>query len=178
MPPPRIPTTPSLNKLPIVRTHHPLSTRRPHSRPYHSHEHLPTPPFPPTHTAILSAALPHVPAHGFTPTALSLGATDAGYPPVSTNLFPRGAFDLVHYHLATARLSLKDRLRSRFPPTPGGEDAEAWRAMGTGAKVKALVLERLRANAERGVVGRWQEVCIRILFPLFLATLENPRQTR
>lgn len=153
MPPPRIPT-PSLRKLSAST---PLSHH--HYRPYHSHEHTPPSPFPPTQTTILTASLPHIPTHGFTTTTLTHGAVSAGYPPVSTNLFPRGAFDLVHYHLVTARLSLRDRLRHRFPLTSAGEEASAWRAMGVGAKVKTLVLDRLRLNRERGVVGRWQEVC-------------------
>lgn len=48
--------------------------------------------------------------------------------------------------------------------------------MGVGARVKALVLERLRANAERGVVGRWQEVCI-LPFPAELHTYPSSVMT-
>jgi ubiquinone biosynthesis protein COQ9 len=85
-----------------------------------------------------------VPTLGFTKEALSLGAKEAGYLEVSTNLFPKGTFDLVMYHLVTQRLGLKDRIQ--FPDEK----------MGVGRKVRSLVLERLRANADAGVVPRWQ----------------------
>lgn len=155
MPPPRLPR-PSLRQLP---------TPLPRHRTYHSHEHPAPPPFPPTHTTILASSLTQVPTHGFTSKSLTLGALAAGYPAASTNLFARGPFDLIDYHLVTARLSLRDRLRRRFAPTPAGDDDDdggdnpVWRAMGVGARVQALAVERLRVNAERGVVGRWQEVC-------------------
>jgi ubiquinone biosynthesis protein COQ9 len=86
-----------------------------------------------------------VPAHGFTQEALTLGAKDVGYLDVSTNLFPKGTFDLVRYHLVSQRLGLRDRIH--FPDEK----------MGVGKKVKSLVLERLRANADAGIVSRWQE---------------------
>jgi ubiquinone biosynthesis protein COQ9 len=86
-----------------------------------------------------------VPTLGFTKEALSLGAKDAGYLEVSTNLFPKGTFDLVMYHLVTQRLGLKDRIQFLDEK------------MGVGRKVRSLVLERLRANADAGVVPRWQE---------------------
>jgi ubiquinone biosynthesis protein COQ9 len=86
-----------------------------------------------------------VPAHGFTEEALSLGAKDAGYLDVSTNLFPKGTFDLVMYHLVTQRLGLKERIQ--FPDEK----------LGVGRRVRSLVLERLRANADAGIVPRWQE---------------------
>lgn len=168
MPPPRLPP-PSLRQLltPLTRTlphHRPLTL--PSHRTYHSHEHPSPPPFPPTQTTILATSLTQVPTHGFTSKSLTLGALAAGYPAASTNLFARGPFDLIHYHLVTARLSLRDRLRRRFVPTPAGDDDDdgdnpAWRAMDVRARVQALAVERLRVNAERGVVGRWQEVCVR-----------------
>lgn len=111
---------------------------------YHSYEHIEPPPYRETESAILSSALAHVPVHGFTQHALTLGAKEAGYLDISTNLFPRGAYDLVMYHLVTQRLALKDRIQ--FPEN-----------VGVGRKVRSLVLERLRANADAGVVGRWQE---------------------
>jgi len=74
-----------------------------------------------------------------------LGAKDAGYLDISTNLFPKGPFELVKYHLVTQRLGLKDRIQ--FPDEQ----------MGVGRKVRSLVLERLRANFDVGVIGRWQE---------------------
>jgi ubiquinone biosynthesis protein COQ9 len=119
-------------------------------RDYHSYTHPPPPgPFNPTETAILSAALPHVPSHGFTNTALSLGAKDAGYIDASVNLFPKGAFHLVHYHLVNQRLGLADNLHIIQP-------RENEKAMGVGAKVKALTWARLKNNEQ--MIHRWQEV--------------------
>jgi len=115
-------------------------------RPYYSYEHDEVPPYPETETTILSAALTHVPAQGFTQDALRSGLRDAGYRDASSNLFPRGEFEVVMYHLTTQRLGLKHRVQ--FP-----EDETR-----VGKKVKALVLERLRANIDAGVVPRWQEV--------------------
>ena len=123
------------------------------SRPrhYHSHDHPPPPgPFTETETLILSAATPHIPTHGFTQTTLSLGAKYAGYIDASTNLFPKGAFSLVHWHLYTQRTGLKDRCANVL------KDEEGRKKMGVGQIVKALTWERLIGNRE--VVGRWQEV--------------------
>ena len=119
------------------------------SRSYHSYEHEAPSPFPPAESAILSAALLHVPTHGFTTTALARGAQDAGYLSASTNLFPKGAFDLVNYHLITQRLALKNYIPS---------DSTLRHTM----KVKALALHRLYAN--KPIIHRWQEVHTRRLF--------------
>ena len=59
----------------------------------------------------------------------------------------------------TQRLALKDRVR--FPTSEEEEEEEeeegaGGRALGVGAKVKVLALERLWAN--KGVTRRWQEV--------------------
>jgi ubiquinone biosynthesis protein COQ9 len=118
---------------------------------YHSHEYTPPPPFPPAETAILSAAISHVPHHGFTVDALKLGARDAGYLDVSTNLLPRGVFDLINYHLVTARLALKDTVQ--FP-----SEGKQGRTLGLGGKVRTLTLARLRANEP--IISRWQEVIV------------------
>ena len=112
---------------------------------YHSYEHDEPPPYRDTENAILSSALARVPAHGFTKQTLTLGAKDAGYLEVSANLFPKGAFELVMYHLVTQRLGLKDRIQFTDEK------------LGVGRKVRSLVLERLRANVDAGVVPRWQE---------------------
>ena len=113
------------------------------SRSYHSYEHEAPPPFNPTEDAILSAALSHVPTHGFTTTALTQGARDAGYLDISTNLFPTGAFSLVNYHLVTQRLALAKHAASLEPRTD------------ITANIRALALRRLHANTP--IIHRWQE---------------------
>ena len=131
----------------------PLSFR-PHShrrnlnrgrRTYYSQERERPPPFSTAESAILSSALSHVPTHGFTDTALSHGSRDAGYLEASLNLFPRGPFDLVNYHLVTQRLALKDTVQ--FPEG---------KHLGVGAKVRTLVLHRLRVNQD--IIRHWQQV--------------------
>jgi ubiquinone biosynthesis protein COQ9 len=121
---------------------------------YHSYDHPSAPPYSPTAHAILSASLSHVPAHGFTPEALRHGAKDAGYMAISTNLFPQGAFDLVVFYLMTRRLALKDAVN--------GEDgyAKVWQENEAGieARVRSLLLERLRMNERFGVVEKWTGV--------------------
>lgn len=124
------------------------------ARSYHSYEQTTPPPYPEAETAILSSALSHVPTLGFTVDALRAGARDAGFRDASSNLFPRAEFELVMYHLQTQRLGLGHRVQ--FPAPEEGK-----KGMGVGAKVRALVLERLRGNVEAGVVGRWQEVSLR-----------------
>lgn len=118
---------------------------RPQRAAYHSYEHFDPPPYREPESAILSSALQHVPANGFTQQALMLGANEAGYLDISSNLFPKGAFELVMFHLISQRLALKDRIQ--FPDEK----------MGVGRKVRSLILERLRANVDVGVVPRWQE---------------------
>lgn len=153
---PIVPTSRLLRALRQINNVHPtrrLTCPRPCNlgslsstrRSYHSHHHPQPPPFPPAESAILSAALVHVPRHGFTSTALSLGAKDAGYLDVSVQLFPRGVFDLINYYLVTQRLALKDTVQ--FSP-----DAK----LGVGKKVRTLALERLRANVD--IISHWQNV--------------------
>lgn len=115
---------------------------------YHSYDYAQPPPFPPVETKILSSAYAHVPDHGFTIDALKLGAKDAGYLDASTNLFPRGVFDLIDYHLVTQRLALKDSVQ--FPNAKDGKK------IGVGSKVRSLTLARLRANEP--ILHQWQEV--------------------
>jgi ubiquinone biosynthesis protein COQ9 len=114
---------------------------------YHSYDYAEAPPFSKVESAILSSAYAHVPSYGFTIDALKLGARDAGYLDASTNLLPRGVFDLVNYHLVTQRFALKDNVQ--FP-----DDGE--KKLGVGSKVRSLTLARLRANEP--VIHRWQEV--------------------
>jgi ubiquinone biosynthesis protein COQ9 len=124
------------------------------AKQYHSYDHPTAPPYPPSESAILAAALTHVPEHGFTQASLTRGAQDAGYLPISMNLFPRGVFDLVLFYLAQRRLALKDAVAGEGLLKTWDEGK-----VGVGGRVRGLVLERLRMNAKFGVVGRWQEVC-------------------
>jgi len=127
-------------------SHRPVSSAWRQRCSYHSYDYAEAPPFSKAESAILSSAYAHVPSYGFTIDALKLGARDAGYLDVSTNLFPRGVFDLINYHLVTQRLALKDNVQ--FPDN--GE-----KKLGVGSKVRTLTLARLRANEP--VVHRWQE---------------------
>lgn len=126
---------------------HPAQLRsslvRQRSRSYHSYEHQAPPPFNPTEDAILSAALAHVPTHGFTTAALAQGARDAGYLDISTNLFPSGAFSIVNHHLVTQRLALAKHASSLQPQTD------------ITTNIRSLALRRLHANEP--IIHRWQE---------------------
>jgi ubiquinone biosynthesis protein COQ9 len=113
------------------------------NRSYFSKHHPDPHPYPQAQESILSAALKRVPEHGFTEQSLTLGAKDAGYLDVSVQLFPRGVFDLIMYHLATQRLALKNNVQ--FP-----EDGR----LGVGRKVKTLAMSRLRANKD--IIHQWQ----------------------
>lgn len=117
-------------------------------RSFHSYDHpSPAEPFSPTERAILTAAYAHVPEHGFSQESLALGARDAGYLDISTNLLPDGVFSLVQWHMVSQREALALRARELF----SGEEK-----MGVGCKVEVLVWERLIGN--EAVIGRWQEV--------------------
>lgn len=112
------------------------------TRIYHSHEHASSPPFSPTESAILSAGLKRVPEHGFTAQTLALGAQDAGYLPISTNLFPSGAFSIVNYHLVTQRLALAERFqRPEISPVDNNPPANI------AETIRQIALCRLHANA-------------------------------
>ena len=113
-------------------------------RTYYSEHHPDPPPFPEIQDTILSSALKRVPEHGFTPKALTLGAQDAGYLEVSVQLFPRGVYDLINYHLVTQRLALRNKVQ--FDPDT---------KLGLGRKIKILTMERLRANKD--IIHQWQE---------------------
>ena len=115
------------------------------SRRYHSYDHEASPPFTPAEDAILSAALSHVPAHGFTNAALTKGARDAGYLDVSTNLFPTGAFSIVNYHLVIQRLALA----KHAPSTPQTHSDVS-------SNIRTLALRRLQAN--KPIIHQWQDV--------------------
>lgn len=119
---------------------------RPNTRTFHSYDHPPPPgPFNEIERLLLSAAYAHVPQHGFTAEALALGARDAGYLDISTNLLSNGVFDLIRWHLVTRREALVQK----------SKELEA-AGMRTGDIVFALVWERLMGN--RDVLAQWQKV--------------------
>ncbi|KAF3915675.1 hypothetical protein AA313_de0203849 [Arthrobotrys entomopaga] len=116
-------------------------------------------PYTPEQGAILSAALSHVPTQGFSDSALLMGVKDAGYLDVTTNLFPRGAFDIVMYHLVTQREHLN-----------GYANSEEWKDLeassqrfGASDKIRALCIERLRQN--KPIIHRWPEAVTLMKFP-------------
>ena len=120
-------------------------------RSYHSQDHDRPPPFSHTESTILSSALSHIPAYGFSEASLLNGLHDAGYPEVSVNLFPRGIFDLIIYHLVSQRQALRDAVQF-----PSGNE------ISTGAKVRSLITHRLLSNRE--INRHWQQVCLH--FPI------------
>lgn len=139
----RAPSKAATKALRLLR-HTPLCRR-----PFHSHDHpAPPGPFGATESAILSAAYKHVPEHGFTQQALSLGARDAGLLDISPSALVDGPFSLIRWHLVTQREALKGRSEVIFEKegAPGG----------VGGRVAALTWERLRRNKD--IIHRWQEV--------------------
>jgi ubiquinone biosynthesis protein COQ9 len=130
-------------------------------RPYHStlHPRLPDHTYTNSQTAILTAALTHVPTHGFTLESLTLGARSAGFLDVSVQLLPRAEFDLILFWLASRRGLLRSKVEdgalfNRIAAESGHE-------LTVEEKVKALVLERLSLNKE--VKGVWQDVSFLLL---------------
>ncbi|KAI8627544.1 hypothetical protein F5Y19DRAFT_477418 [Xylariaceae sp. FL1651] len=122
---------------------------------YHSYDHpQPAGVFNPSEQAILAAAYRHVPEHGFTQQALSLGARDAGYLDISTNLLPEGPFSLIRYHLVTQREALAPRSEDIFSSSGAGAATAAPSTVPE--RVERLTWERLLGN--QGVNHRWQEV--------------------
>lgn len=174
-PPRRLGTT--LASQLLRRPLSPSTTRRTLGRYcYHSYDHPPAAAGSSvTEQAILSAAYKHVPSHGFSQRALTLGAEDAGYPTISTSILPDGTFSLIRYHLVTRREELAGKSKAMF-----GAEKQGAQQIGTGAKVERLTWERLLANKD--VVHRWQEVCtfvapntIFLVLPSFFALLLEPR---
>lgn len=106
-----------------------------------------------------------MPEHGFTHKALSLGARDAGYLDISTNVVPEGPFSLIKYHLVSKREALAPRSAEIFNVVVDGLDGITLEAaFGTRGqlltvpdKVERLTWERLLANQD--IIHRWQEVC-------------------
>jgi ubiquinone biosynthesis protein COQ9 len=114
----------------------------PSIRSYHSSNHPRSPSYTPIQHKILSTALSLVPSTGFTPQTLTDGAKQAGYLEITHNLFPRGPWSLIEYHLVRQRESLSSIL------LPEGA--------GVGKTIRTLCVERLKGNKD--VIGRWQEV--------------------
>ncbi|KAF3061604.1 Ubiquinone biosynthesis protein coq9, mitochondrial [Daldinia childiae] len=120
-------------------------------RHYHSYDHPPPPTsFSTAERAILSSAYNHVPEHGFTQHALALGARDAGYPDISTNVVPEGPYSLIRYHLVTKREALAPWAKAIF-----GSEGGQGELLKVPEKVERLAWERLVSNSE--VNHRWQE---------------------
>ncbi|KAB8207261.1 COQ9-domain-containing protein [Aspergillus parasiticus] len=128
---------------------------QPTRRSYHS-EHHPDPPpheYTNSQTTILSAALRHVPTHGFTRDALTLGARDSGFLDVSVQLLPRGEFDLVLFWLASRRGLLRASVDNGL--FEKDERVKAGLKLTVEEKTKLLIMERLRMNTE--IRHQWQD---------------------
>jgi ubiquinone biosynthesis protein COQ9 len=142
-------------------------------RPYHStlHPRLPDHTYNNSQIAILTASLPHIPTHGFSPETLALGARDAGFLDVSVQLFPRAEFDLILFWLASRRGLLRAKVEEgalfRRVADDAGRDVSSF---GVEEKCRILVMERLRMNVD--VKEQWSGVsfkffllrCLRRLF--------------
>ncbi|KAF2206303.1 hypothetical protein CERZMDRAFT_53427 [Cercospora zeae-maydis SCOH1-5] len=119
---------------------------------YHSYEHPAPPPYPEPANSILSSALTHVPGKGFSLEALTLGAKDQGFLDITaSNLFRKGSFDLIQYYLTTQRLTLKDYIQFPDPAT------SQQKPLGTGQKVRSLILARLRRNVDTQILPHWSQ---------------------
>ncbi|KAL1962983.1 hypothetical protein VTN77DRAFT_8829 [Rasamsonia byssochlamydoides] len=135
---------------------------------YHSRFHppLPTHEYTNSQTAILTAALEHIPEHGFTKEALTLGARDVGFLDVSLQLFTRQEMDLVLFWLASRRGLLRAKVENGlFERRNDGDNANANanRELSVDEKVKILVMERLRMNEK--IIHKWQDALALMSFP-------------
>ncbi|GAM85524.1 hypothetical protein ANO11243_035310 [Dothideomycetidae sp. 11243] len=122
----------------------------PQFRPYHSPTDPPNEHYTRQESAILTSALRHVPSEGFSSAALRSGLREQGYTDAASALFPAGVFELVRFHLRRERGELYSRVT--FP-----ESAGALSEKEVGARVRSLLLARLRGNVDAGVVHRWSE---------------------
>lgn len=115
---------------------------------YHSDSSPSSSPPPTSHSSaeheILTAAMRHVPAHGFTQQTLAKGAESAGYLPTSLALLPRGAFELVMFHLVGQRLGLKDQLAWHQRSEGGSYAGDAPKELQ--ARIRQTILTRLHGN--------------------------------
>jgi ubiquinone biosynthesis protein COQ9 len=153
------------SKISSVKFTPPAIIAKTAARAYHSELHAP---FLPTHeysnsqTAILTAALEHVPTHGFTKDALTLGARDVGFLDVSLQLFTRQEMDLVLFWLASRRGLLSAQVEGGlFTKQQTSDNDVSYTTKGeltVEDKVRMLVRERLRMN--ENIIHKWQEVSI------------------
>jgi hypothetical protein len=69
------------------------------------------------------------------------------------------------FYLVQRRMALQGVVKGEGEHGDAGLQ-QVWDDMklGVGGRVRGLVLERLRMNCREGVVGRWQEVCLFLLF--------------
>ncbi|KAL2811124.1 COQ9-domain-containing protein [Aspergillus granulosus] len=131
-----------------------------HRRLYHSQHHPDPSPHEYTNSQalILTAALKHVPTHGFTRDALTLGARDTGFLDVSIQLLPRGEFDLILFWLASRRGLLRAAVEQngilRSP------DADV---VSVEEKTRTLIMERLRMNTD--IKHQWQDALALMSLP-------------
>ncbi|GAP89834.2 putative ubiquinone biosynthesis protein COQ9 [Rosellinia necatrix] len=144
----------ALARLTLLRRR--AAVARPRHRPYHSYDHPAAAEgaFNATERALLAAAYGHVPEHGFTARALSLGARDAGYPDVSASVLPSGAFSLVRYHLVTQRERLASVFGEEEEEEGGGRHTATTPTADVPTRVERLTWERLLGN--RDVNHQWQ----------------------
>lgn len=160
---------------PLIRQSHTFSTSQPITRAraalqpqrnpltlrrsYHStlHPRLPDHEYTNSQTVILTAALSHVQAHGFTAKALTLGARDAGFLDVSVQLLPRGEFDLILFWLASRRGILRGKVEEGglFRRIAAEKNKDVFE-LSVEERVRGLLLERLRMNQD--IKGVWQDV--------------------
>ncbi|EEH09106.1 ubiquinone biosynthesis protein COQ9 [Histoplasma capsulatum G186AR] len=120
----------------------------------------------PEQSAILSAAVNHIPEVGFTTRSLTLGARDAGYLDVSLQLFPDGGeMNLITYWLRSRRGMLRQKTKSGelFGMSGAGEIG----GLSVEEKVLILILERLKMNEE--IIEHWQDALATMSLPFNLA---------
>ncbi|KAL2785199.1 COQ9-domain-containing protein [Aspergillus keveii] len=131
-----------------------------HRRLYHSQHHPDPPPHEYTNsqTTILTAALKHVPTHGFTRAALTLGARDTGFLDVSIQLLPRGEFDLILFWLASRRGLLRAAVEQN-----GLLKSPDSNLVSVEEKTIKLIMERLRMNTE--INHQWQDALALMSLP-------------
>ncbi|KAJ5505586.1 hypothetical protein N7453_004543 [Penicillium expansum] len=141
-------STPTLQSTPTTRT--PRTNQRHPSPP-----NLPLSPTRPAPRPLLHK-LPNRNPHLRARAPLTLGARDAGFLDVSVQLLPRGEFDLILFWLASRRGLLRGKVEEgglfRRIAAEKGKDVHE---LGVEERVRGLLLERLRMNAE--VKDVWQD---------------------